>query len=98
MSNLNDFLCMGEVNQTTLKQKCNYLVRYYLHTHTVWVSGHTPSPHPSFIHSLVILCFKQTTTVKKAAKMRMRITMATAANTPMMTVVSTLPGPGGGGG
>ena len=57
----------------------------------------TPSPH--LYDSLVVLCFKQTSTVKKTDKTRrMRITVATATTTPMITAVSIPPGPEGGGG
>ena len=58
----------------------------------------TCPPLPPF-HSLVFLYFTQTNTKKKTDKLRMmRITMATATTTPMMTAVSTPAGPGRGGG
>ena len=89
-------LAVGGVNQPRKdKQQSTQSARAC--THIRWVSGTCP-PLPPF-HSLVHLCFTQTNTKKKTDKMRiMRITMATATTTPMMTAVSTPAGPGGGAG
>ena len=92
---------MGGVNQAKLKREMQQFTQsatYSARAHVGVAEGVHTLPSLLF-DSLVFLYFKQTSTMKKAIKMkRMRITMAMVTTTPMMTAVSTPAGPGGGGG
>ena len=94
-------LVVGGVNHAAEVEERNatvYLIRQDLYTCSVVEGVHT-LPSLLFDHSLLHFCFMQTNRMNKADKMRrMRITMATATTTPMMTAVSIPTVPGGGGG